>query len=34
MFGEDHLIVDWDNDRSLNVLVGEDEFEVIEKGQE
>ena len=34
MFGEDHLIVDWDNGRSLGLLVGEDEFEVIEKGQE
>ena len=34
MFGEDHLIIDWDNGRSLGLLVGEDEFEVIEKGQE
>ena len=32
MFGEDHLIVDWDNGRGLHLIVGVDEFEVIEKG--
>ena len=31
MFGEDHLIVDWDNGRGLHLIVGVDEFEVIEK---
>ena len=30
MFGEDHLYVDWDNGSRLNLLVGTDEFEVIE----
>lgn len=30
-FGEDHLVVEWDNPRGLNLIVGEDEFEVIEK---
>ena len=31
MFGEDHLIVNWDNGRGLHLIVGVDEFEVIEK---
>lgn len=30
MFGEDHLIVEWDNGSRLNLLVGTDDFEVIE----
>ena len=30
VFDEDHLYVDWDNGRTLSLLVGTDEFEVIE----
>lgn len=28
-FGEDHLIVKWENGRSLNVIVGLDEYDIV-----
>jgi hypothetical protein len=34
MFDEDHLNVEWDNGRWLNLIVGIDEFEVIEKDEQ
>jgi len=32
-FNEDHLIVDWQNDQKLNLIVGLDEFERIKDGE-
>jgi hypothetical protein len=34
MFDEDHLNVDWDNGRDLSLIVGVDEFDVIEKDEQ